>query len=105
MNHLAEGGLEVWQMGQGFADMSAPMKELERLLRQGRIRHNGNPLLRWAFGSLAVKQDPAGNVKPDRDKSTGRIDPLVALVMAIGAWMRAAETKDAKQGSKEVVSW
>ena len=105
VNHLAEGGLEVWQMGQGFADMSAPMKELERLLRQGRIRHNGNPLLRWAFASLAVRQDPAGNIKPDRDRSTGRIDPFVALVMAIGAWMRAAEAKENKKGSKTVVSY
>lgn len=104
VNHLDEGGLEVWQMGQGFADMSAPMKELERLLRQGRIRHNGNPLLRWAFASLAVKQDPAGNVKPDRDKSTGRIDVFVALVMAVGAWMRAAEARP-KEKSKSVVSW
>ncbi len=105
VNHLAEGGLEVWQMGQGFADMSAPMKELERLLRQGRIRHNGNPLLRWSFASLAVKQDPAGNVKPDRDRSTGRIDPFVALAMAVGAWMRSAEAKANTKGSREIVSW
>lgn len=105
VNHLAEGGLEVWQMGQGFADMSAPMKELERLLRQGRIRHGGNPLLRWAFGALSVKQDPAGNVKPDRDRSTGRIDPVVALVMAVSAWMRAGEAKAASKGSKTVVGW
>lgn len=103
VQHLGAGGLEVWEMGQGYADMTAPMKEVERLLRLGRIRHNNHPLLRWALGALAVRQDPAGNLKPDRDRSTGRIDPFVALVMAVGAWMRAGEAKAEK--SKAVVSW
>lgn len=103
VQHLQAGGLEVWEMGQGFADMTAPMKEVERLLRQGRIRANGNPLLRWSLGALAVRQDPAGNLKPDRDRSTGRIDPFVALVMAVGAWMRAGQAKE--EPSKAVVSW
>lgn len=103
VQHLQAGGLEVWEMGQGFADMTAPMKEVERLMRQGRIRANGHPLLRWALGSLAVRQDPAGNLKPDRDRSTGRIDPFVALVMAVGAWMRAGQAKE--EPSKAVVSW
>lgn len=101
-DHLADGGLEMWEMGQGFADMSAPMKEAERLMRQRRIRSR-HPLLRWALGSLAVKQDAAGNVKPDREHSTGRIDVFVAFVMAVGAWMRAGQAKPEK--SKEVVSW
>lgn len=103
VQHLHDGGLEVWEMGQGFADMTAPMKEVERLMRQGRLRANGNPLLRWSLGALAVRQDPAGNLKPDRDRSTGRIDPFVALVMAVGAWMRAGQAKE--EPSKAVVSW
>lgn len=104
VQHLADGGLEVWQMGQGFADMSAPMKEVERLLLQGRVRHGGQPLLRWGLGALAVKQDAAGNIKPDREHSTGRIDVFVAFVMAVAAWLRAAEARP-KVKSKAVVSW
>jgi phage terminase large subunit-like protein len=79
---------KVFEMGQGFASMSPAMKEAERLILQERIRHGGNPLLRYSIQSLAVKSDPAGNLKPDRDKSTGRIDPFVAGVMAIDAWSR-----------------
>lgn len=105
VQHLADGGLEVWQMGQGFADMTAPMKEAERLIMQGRVRCR-NPLFRWALASLAVKMDAAGNIKPDREHSTGRIDVFVAFVMAVGAWLRAAEADSKKKkGSAAVVSW
>ena len=88
--HLADeiGHDIVWDMGQGFASMSPAMKEVERLILQGRVRHGGNPLLRSALTHLAVVSDPAGNIKPDRSKSTGRIDPFVAGAMAIDAWSR-----------------
>ncbi len=88
IGHLRDGGLQVLEMGQGFASFSAPMKETERIILEGRLAHAANPLLRWAVGALAVAQDAAGNIKPDRDKSKGRIDPFVALVMAIDAWSR-----------------
>lgn len=89
LTHLRDGGLRVLEMGQGFASFSAPLKETERLILQGRLRHNGNPVLRHAAASLVVVQDPAGNVKPNRDKSTGWIDSFVALVMAVDGWMRS----------------
>lgn len=78
----------VYEMGQGFASMSPALKEMEKLILQKKIRHGGNPLLMHSIKSLAVRSDPAGNIKPDRDKSTGRIDPFVAGVMAIDAWSR-----------------
>jgi phage terminase large subunit-like protein len=64
--------------------MTAPSKELERLVLAGKIRHGGHPLLRWAASNVVVQTDPAGNIKPSKDKSTERIDPIVALVMALG---------------------
>ena len=88
IGHLRDGGLRVNEMGQGYQSMSPAMKETERIILEQRLAHGGNPLLRWAVGSLAVAQDAAGNIKPDRDKSTGRIDPFVALVMAIDAYSR-----------------
>jgi len=48
------------------------------------VAHGGNPVLRWMADNVAAKQDPAGNVKPDKSKSTNRIDGIVASVMAIG---------------------
>jgi phage terminase large subunit-like protein len=46
---------------------------------------------RWRAANLAVAQDPAGNLKPAKDKSTERIDGIVALIMAIGRAMVAKE--------------
>lgn len=69
--------------GQGFASMSGPAKELERLIAESLIRHGGNPVLRWMVSHAVAKQDPAGNIKPDREKSPDKIDGVVALVMAL----------------------
>jgi len=44
--------------------------------------------LRWMAGNVAVKQDPAGNLKPDKSESQGKIDGIVALVMALDRWER-----------------
>ncbi len=85
--HLTTAGITVVPFGQGFMSMTAPTKELERLVMAGKIRHGGNPLLRWAASNVVVQTDPAGNIKPAKDKSTERIDPVVALIMAIGRAM------------------
>jgi phage terminase large subunit-like protein len=68
---------------QGFQTLSAPTKRLLELVLAGRIRHGGDPVLRWMADNLMVRQDPAGNVKPDKAKSRQRIDGVVALVMAL----------------------
>ncbi len=81
---LTGDGFTVAQFGQGFASMSAPTKQLEVMLLRRELRHGMNPVLRWMAGNVAVAQDPAGNMKPAKDKSTERIDGIVALVMAIG---------------------
>lgn len=86
--HLRDGGLNMVPVGQGFAGISSAMKETERLLAAGRLRFNGNPILTYAFESLAVTMDTAGNIKPDRRSSTGHVDPAVATVMGIEAFAR-----------------
>jgi Phage Terminase len=48
-------------------------------------------LIRWMAANVAVAQDPAGNLKPAKDKSTERIDGIVATIMAIGRAMVAQE--------------
>lgn len=80
---ISEKGLEMVQMGQGFASMSAPMKELEKLILSKRLAHGGNPVLAWMADNLVAREDPAGNIKPDREKSTEKIDGMVALIMAL----------------------
>ncbi len=77
--------------GQGFASMAAPTKELGRLITGKELQHGDNPVLSWMASNMTVKQDAAGNLKPDKEKSTEKIDGIVALIMAIG---RATLSKD-----------
>src|SRR5678815_2952406 len=69
----------LWQSGQGFASMSAPTKELLNYILARKIAHGGNPVLRWMANNVVVKTDSAGNLKPDKGKSTEKIDGIVAM--------------------------
>ena len=86
---LQNEGMECNPFGQGYGSMSAPTKEFEKLVLTGKIEHFGNPVLRWMLASTLVKTDPAGNIKPDKEKSTQKIDGIVTAIMALGEWMTA----------------
>ncbi len=90
---LADEGLKVFGMGQGFLSMAAPMKEFERRLLAHGLHHGGNAVLRWMANNVVVKQDPAGNLKPDKAASQGKIDGIVGLVMALDRAMRQEPPK------------
>ena len=81
---LIGDGFTVVPFGQGYASMSAPSKELEKLVVGRSLRHGGNPVLRWMASNVAIETDAAGNVKPSKGKSRERIDGIVALCMALG---------------------
>lgn len=87
IGQLAGDGVEIFAHGQGYKDMTAPTKELEKLVIAGKIRTNNNAVMRWMASNATVEQDAAGNVKPSKKKSTERIDGLVALVMGLGRAM------------------
>ena len=82
-----DGKKNLIQFGQGFASMSAPTKEVETMVLKTELAHGGNPVLSWMVSNVAIKMDAAGNKKPDKEKSTERIDGAVALIMAIGRAM------------------
>jgi phage terminase large subunit-like protein len=84
---LQDEGATMVEFRQGFRSMSAPTRELEKLIVSRKLAHGGNPVTRWMAANVAVAQDPAGNLKPAKDKSTERIDGIVALIMAIGRAM------------------
>lgn len=90
---LDAAGMTVIPFGQGFASMSSPTKELLNLVIAKRLRHGGNPVLRWMADNLVVKQDPAGNIKPDKSKSTEKIDGIVALIMGLDRAIRHENSK------------
>ena len=80
---LIDEGIDMVGMGQGFLSMASPTREFEERVTKQKIRHGKNPLLRWSVDSYTVKFDDAGNMKPTKKDSAGKIDPVVALLMAI----------------------
>lgn len=80
---LGDDGLPVVEIRQGFLSLTGPTKELQNHVLGRRLRHGGNPVLRWMADNVMVTRDAAGNIKPDKAKSTQRIDGIAALVNAI----------------------
>jgi phage terminase large subunit-like protein len=88
--------LPLQEYGQGYASMSPAVSALEEALLQEAINHGANPVLTMCAGNAVAIRDPAGNRKLDKSRSTGRIDGMVALAMAMGvAAMRNTETETA----------
>lgn len=73
---------------QNMANMSPPMKEIERLLRSGQFTHEDNPLARWCFGNVVTAIDGNENIKPMKNRSKDRIDLIVAWINAMAIAIR-----------------
>ena len=81
-------GFTMVPIGMGFKDMSPGMKELYKLLLEGKITHGGNPILRWMAGNVVAEIDAAENIKPSKKKATEKIDGIVALIMGLDRCIR-----------------
>lgn len=73
------------EFGQGFLSMSPAIREVESLLLSKKLRHGNHPVLSMCAANATMVSDPAGNRKFTKAKTTGRIDGMVALTMAVGA--------------------
>lgn len=102
-SQLQDDGLEILQFGQGFASMSAPCKLLETLVHNAGIIHGNHPALADAAENIVIRTDAADNCKPDKEKSTERIDAMVAGVMALDCSHRTAEAPNVFDGNLVVV--
>lgn len=88
LNDLQEESVPVETVRQGVISLSAPMKELDRLIRAGTarkplLRHGGNPVARWMADNLRAHVDSNDNIKPDKAKSMDKIDGMSALITAL----------------------
>ena len=88
VQNLEGMGFAVVPFGQGFKDMSPPTKELMKLTLEKKIAHGGHPVMRWMADNIFIRTDPAGNIKADKEKSTEKIDGVIALIMALDRAIR-----------------
>lgn len=81
-------GDKLKSFGQGYKSMSPALEEFERLLLNDSIRHNNNPVMTWNAANAVADTDPAGSRKINKQKATGRVDGMVAAIMATGISMK-----------------
>lgn len=106
---LTDDGVPMEAMGQGYASLSAPTKQLQRLVLKGAkqpedpcLVHGGNPVIRWMMDNLTIATDPAGNVKPDKSTAHDKIDGVAALIDALAYAVDANDTGDSMYEDDEV---
>lgn len=85
--------VELIQFGQGYASMSTPTKQIEVLSLQGKLNHASNEVLNWMCSNVVLKKDPSDNWKIDKEKSSEKVDGMVALAMALGVALKDIEEK------------
>lgn len=105
VQNLEDMGFTMVPFGQGFKDMSPPSKEMFKLLMEGNIIHGGNPVLKWMAGNVVMRQDPAGNIKPDKEKSVEKIDGIVASIMALDRCIRNRTGSGSVYDERGVISF
>ena len=84
---LESDGFDVTLSRMSYYAVSPATKECEKLILDGKLIHNGNPVLTWMLGNVLIETDAAGNVKPSKRKSAEKIDGVVALILAIARYL------------------
>lgn len=104
-NELIEEGIPVSNFSQAIATISFPTKEFEKLCYEGKIIHDGNPILQWALASCVIYRDPNENIKVTKKLSHAngrRVDPIVATIMALGGTMsEGPDNKESQYNTKD----
>lgn len=83
----------IIEIPQDLKNMSPAMKEIDDMMQRHTLLHVHNTCFRWTFGNVRCHTDGNGNIKPMKNKSTGRIDPTVASIIAMAVWMIAKNQK------------
>jgi phage terminase large subunit-like protein len=107
IQNLTDDGITMVPIGQGFASMSAPTKEMLRLIMEHKLRHNDNPILNWMADNFSVKQDSQDNVKPskpDRRQTSKRIDGIQAAINAVARIIVTPEYKGSVYDTRGVLT-
>jgi len=92
VRELKDRGFNCEPWGQGFISMTAPSLMFERLLTEGKMRHNGHPLLEWMASNVGVEHDPkatSASIKPIKMSRELKIDGIVAAIMAVGLFSKS----------------
>lgn len=86
---LVEEGIVMVEVRPSTGSFSAPMKEFDALMREGRLHHDGNPIMRWMVSNVVCHTDAKDNVFPRKEKPENKIDGVVSALTALNRAMAA----------------
>jgi phage terminase large subunit-like protein len=93
INELQAENAPAVEMRQIVQFLSEPMKQLDALMRSGKLIHDGNPITSWCLANVTAQMDRKGNVYPRKERDSEKIDGAVALIMALGRAMLLGAAK------------
>ena len=82
---LEKDGFQIYPFPPTSAYYNAPTRQLEILVNERRIVHDGNGLLRWALGNVAIDMDSSHNIKPRKTSEADKIDPIISVILGMSA--------------------
>lgn len=91
---LMEAGIEISYFSQAISNMSHPTKQFEKLVYEGKIKYEYNPLLEWMLSGCVKVEDANENVKIHKGQSNRngkRVDGIIASIMALGGSLSIKE--------------
>jgi phage terminase large subunit-like protein len=89
---LTDNGATMIEYRNTVANFSAPMKEFDALIRQGRLHHNGDPVLTWMVSNVVCHTDAKENIYPRKERPENKIDGVVAGITALGRALSAIQS-------------
>jgi phage terminase large subunit-like protein len=82
-----EEGLPCVPYSQSIGNFTKPVKTFELLLKKGDIVIDDNPITRWCFQNVVLKEDHNQNCKPTKDNRDSKIDVVISMLEALGGWL------------------
>lgn len=90
VTELMNAGLPCVEVKPTVLNLSEPMKQIDALIRDRNLAHDGDPVMTWMMSNVVAKVDAKDNVYPRKDRPEKKIDGFVALCMAMNRAMTAA---------------
>lgn len=81
-------GLKMEPFSQSLGTFSPVVKQLEILMKSGKVVIHKNPITRFCFDNVTLKEDMYSNVKPIKSGANKKIDGCIAMIMALGIYMK-----------------
>lgn len=95
--NATNAGLIMQPFSMSLGNMNRPVKELERLILSGKVIIDVSDLVRWCFSNVRIKTDHNDNATVDKAQKAQKIDAVVSIVEALGAYLSRVSGFDVTQ--------